>query len=561
MAADQETALGAKPSPASRSAVRVPSDRRAGASVTTLLVAILTLLALVLRLYQLTRPGQLLGVPQYDDGVYLGSAIRLLDGYAPYRDFAFVQPPGIVLLAVPLALLAKLTGSASAMAVARVLTACVGAATVALAGLLVRHRGAVAVTLVCGILAVHPGSVKAASTLFLEPWLVLFCLLGALAVFEGDQPTLSRRRLVLGGLAIGFAGAVKAFALFPALALLVVLAMSDPGPRSSRRGISRWRRSGLYVGGVIAGFAIPILPFAALAPRRFLYDVIVDQYQRTDLTHVSLTSRLSYLFGLQYFNLSSAQITAVVTLIVAVVLACIVAASLFARRPPSPLDCFALTAAAAVFAGLLLPADFYWHYAAAFAPFLALLIGLSVARLIGAMVQSPLPRAGRGTVTVGVVLLTAIAAIAAMTGDDVRQEHLMTAYRVRASVDRVIPSGACVLTDNPSLTIMANRFVSDVPGCSPLVDSLGTDLSLGAAHNALNGAGRYPAVRKAWLSAFRQAQYVWLYCYPPTLKWCDLYTNRRIPWTPAIRGYFQTHFHRSPSPKVFVRDGLAKDAS
>ena len=40
----------------------------------------------------------------------------------------------------------------------------------------------------CGTLAVYPDGLLAARTVLLEPWLVLFCLLGALAVFDGDRP-------------------------------------------------------------------------------------------------------------------------------------------------------------------------------------------------------------------------------------------------------------------------------------------------------------------------------------------------------------------------------------
>ena len=53
--------------------------------------------------------------------------------------------------------------------------------------------------------------------MLLEPWLVLFCLLGALAVFDGDRLAGSRRRLVWGGVAFGFAGAVKVWAILPVL--------------------------------------------------------------------------------------------------------------------------------------------------------------------------------------------------------------------------------------------------------------------------------------------------------------------------------------------------------
>src|SRR6516165_2940559 len=57
-----------------------------------------TALAVVIRLFTLTRPGYLTGITEYDDGVYLGAALRLTQGVLPYRDFALIQPPGILVL-------------------------------------------------------------------------------------------------------------------------------------------------------------------------------------------------------------------------------------------------------------------------------------------------------------------------------------------------------------------------------------------------------------------------------------------------------------------------------
>jgi len=42
-----------------------------------------TLVGLALRLYQLTRPGYLLGIIEYDDGTDFGSAVRLIPGPRP----------------------------------------------------------------------------------------------------------------------------------------------------------------------------------------------------------------------------------------------------------------------------------------------------------------------------------------------------------------------------------------------------------------------------------------------------------------------------------------------
>ncbi len=98
-------------------------------------------LALLLRGYAILRPGVLLGVAWYDDGVYFASALRLVNGVLPYRDFFFAQPPGIPLLLAPAALLAKVAGTDWGMAAARILTLLASTACVVTGGLLVRHPG------------------------------------------------------------------------------------------------------------------------------------------------------------------------------------------------------------------------------------------------------------------------------------------------------------------------------------------------------------------------------------------------------------------------------------
>ena len=71
---------------------RVPACRRGpsaarrrfalpGATTTVIIVA--TLVGLALRLYQLSRPGYLLGITEYDDGTDFGSAVRLIHGALP----------------------------------------------------------------------------------------------------------------------------------------------------------------------------------------------------------------------------------------------------------------------------------------------------------------------------------------------------------------------------------------------------------------------------------------------------------------------------------------------
>src|SRR5262249_53990622 len=78
---------------------------------TTAVIIVATLVGLALRLYQLSRPGYLLGIIEYDDGTDFGSAVRLINGALPYRDFIMVQPPGITLLMAPVALATKAAGT------------------------------------------------------------------------------------------------------------------------------------------------------------------------------------------------------------------------------------------------------------------------------------------------------------------------------------------------------------------------------------------------------------------------------------------------------------------
>ena len=75
----------------------------------------MTLLAVALQVLRLTRPGAVLSGGSYDTTLYLGSAIRLLHGAVPYRDFALLQPPGLVLVMSPFALLSLAIGSRGAL--------------------------------------------------------------------------------------------------------------------------------------------------------------------------------------------------------------------------------------------------------------------------------------------------------------------------------------------------------------------------------------------------------------------------------------------------------------
>ncbi len=548
--------------------------RAARLTPVNLVIAAVTVLGLGLRLFYLTRPGYLLGVTEYDDGSYFGSAVRLVHGVLPYRDFVFVQPPGITLLMTPVALLSKVIGTDAGLAVARVLTMLAGAAGVTLAGLLVRHRGALAALLACGVVAVYPDSVSSAHTLLVEPWLVLFCLAGAVAVFDGDQLTSSRRRLIWGGAAFGFAGVIEAWAIVPVLVIAVLSARLR-------------RRTAAYLGGVAAGFLIPVLPFAAPAPRNFYDSVITAQVGgRVNAARMPLWFRLRHMSGFANEpHVRHLAIAGMLALIVAFVLAACAIAPLLSRRLPPPLEWFGYASAAAVAGIFLWPSQFHYHFPGFLAPFLGLSVALAASRLLAAIAGRPgspagagppdgdgpgsaepgadgaaagVPAGARRRAQAGRVLSwsaagLAVAGLAAGTWNQAAFESKLkpdAPVAMMAAGQRIIPPGSCVLADNVAYTVTANRFVSSVPGCPTIDDGTGANYALSKGRSTATGAGRVPAVAAVWRSAFEHAQYIWL----------TALNRRRIAWTPALTAYFKANFvhvaNHTHDLRLYVRKGL-----
>ena len=498
-----------------------PQPREGGGPwAVTAVIITATMLAVALRIYDLTRPGYLFGVSEYDDGTDFGSAIRLVHGAVPYHDFVMVQPPGITLIMYPVALITKGMGTITGMAVARVVTALASAAAVPVIGLLTRHRGFVAVLVSCGVLAVYPDSILAARTVLLEPWLVLFCLLGALAVFDGDRIAMGRR-LLLGGVLFGFAGAVKVWAILPVAVILVLTAR-------------RPRQAAVYAAGVALGFCVTVLPFALTAPATFYRSVIIAQLVRDDLVRISQGYRLQQMLGLVHTAQLATPVLVIIGIVVAVAIAAVsLLGSRLAHSRPPALDWFATGTCALVVAAFLWPADFYYHYAGFLAPFVALSLALPLSRLLAALPargtrrRLALLRPG-ATVTAGVALV--VLAVLQVVAES-HEASGVSASEI-AAAQRIIPPGACVATDQASYTIAMNRFVSTVPGCSLMIDGVGTDYALSNGRNGQTGAGSSPAVEAAWLAQFRAAKYAWL----------TSQQSRRIPWTPKLTAYFNSHF-------------------
>ena len=472
----------------------------------SLVIGACTAVGLLLRLYQLSKPGFLLGVTQYDDGVLFGNSLRLAEGVIPYRDFIMVQPPGSMLLMAPVALLAKVTGSAWGLALARILTVCADTTCIALLGLLVRHRGVLAVAIACGLYAVYPSALVACSTFLLEPWLNVCCLAAALLIFDGDRFA-GGHRLLPGGAVFGFAVSIKLWAAVPLLVVCLLLA-------------GKPKKLGMLIAGALAGLAGPVLPFLLLAPGQFVSQVITSQYLRSTLPH-PLLSRLVDIAGLSVWPVLPEAGGIVLLLAVTVYL---IGGYLTARRPFAVLDRFALAGLAATVVMFLLPQEYYSHYAAFTAPFAALTLALPAGRK-----HLPVSMVAWPACAVIVTALMAATGLRQVTADSPAQEPPGQV----AAVERLVPAGSCVVTNNPALTIVANRFLTARPDCPAVVDTYGTLLAMTGGRPQTAPMQTLRTAEQTWQGWFDQATYVWLGA-----------PDHGLPWANSLYNYLDAYFQR-----------------
>jgi alpha-1,2-mannosyltransferase len=473
------------------------------------------LIALGLGCYQLAQPHVLTGVvggaanEGYDDGVYVGAAIRLVHGVLPYRDFVFVQPPGISYLLTPFALVGLAAGSHVTLILGRFLTVLVAAANPVLAGWLVRPAGRAAVAVASLLLAVWPLTVAADAQVLLEPYLVFFVLLGAVVLFgRGDDP--SRRRLIVAGVLLGFACVIKVWGVLPAAAAVIVW-------------MPRWHKAGRWLtAGIVAGAVIPCLPFLLVAPHAFIHEVFADQLSGHGVQgSTPLGQRLLLISGLRGVSAFSTSISAVTAVFVVVALAVVLAFGI-GRSRRTRLDWFVLLAAVVVFIGSVAGPVMYNHGSYVPAAMLALLIAV----LVGArpVIDARWPVVSMALVGVGaaVLLVGQSASYAESYLSEGTSAGLLATY---------VPVGACVLTDLPSELIAADRFTPSADGCPAVVDPFGMYL---AENGTLPQSGPpfAEAFTNQWFTYLEQADYVVL-----TAPFSDY-----IPWVSYMESWFNQNY-------------------
>ena len=175
---------------------------------------------------------------------------------------------------------------------------------------------------------------------------------------------------------------------------------------------------------------------------------------------------------------------------------------------------------------LLWPFSYFSHYGAVAGPFIALVVALPVGLLRPAEESYQLAP----LVAVGLVAALLIAAVG--VGQFAAETRLRPWADPAAQADRLLPPGACVLTNNSSLALSSDRFTPDGAGCPAMVDSFGTYLAMTGGKKQLASRQELNAIRDLWRYDFARARYVWL---APG-------SQDEIPWTDSLYAYFKSDY-------------------
>ncbi len=414
-------------------------------------------LAFLVRLVPVLATGGLHGDFTYDDGVYFGSAVALVHGRIPYRDFLLLHPPGILYVLAPFAVLGNVTGSATALAIARVAFMALGAVNTGLV-MVVARRWSRRAAIAAGLLyAVMPAAVLVERTTWLiapQNTLLLLALAVLLHAQASGIPPGPRRSALSGALA-GLAVGVQIWGIVPLGVMLTWLAFT------SRRAADGWLgRTAAFGAGAVFAVGAVWLPFLLLAGEPLLRYVLVDQLGRPPV-HGSIVVRLRALEGLPLNG------RGVPSAIVVSVFTALVASITWGgwRRPEVRLP--VLLAGAQMLVLFVVPP--FAHYAGWIAPTGALAVGGTIAALVPSGARRPRRWAVAGVCATGFTFLLLLAAV-----------HGNPVHIDVASIRADLAGARCVVADSPVLLIETGELERALDnGCPLLLDPSGTSYDVG----------------------------------------------------------------------------------
>jgi hypothetical protein len=319
----------------------------------------------------------------------------------------------------------------------------------------------------------------------------------------------------------------------------------------------------------VGGFAVLAGPFALADPSGFIHQTFLDQVSREG-SYTPLSLRLAHLTGLidvlgrngkvaapgttthSLFAMGAEASTHIVAVgwpafaAAAVGIALIAAGYLHGLRQRTTLEWFALLTAVLATAAVIGYSAFFYHYPDFPAPWLAITVGAAVQSL-ACLIKGSAARARLARRVLAAAVAVVILAVAGIEARELAPAHVPASP---ANVSALVPAGSCLVADQVSFAIAADRFAAPSPDCPDLVDSLAVTLALSGGVSPQGGAGHSAKVVAGWEAIFGQAKYVWLSGGAPA----------RIPWTPALQSWFSAHFRLLAAypgygaSKLYVRD-------
>ncbi len=442
-----------------------------------LLLLGIIVVAFVVRALPVLRGGGLDGHLGYDDGVYFGAAVALVNGVLPYRDFLLLHPPGIALLLSPFAWIAGVTDDGTGFALARLAFMALGAVNAGLVAVLAGRYGRRA-GLISGLLyAVWFAGARVELTTDLIGPQTTLTLIALLLIVSSRALTV--RRAAVAGAALGAAAAIQLWAVVPLVVIVGTVVVSARAARLDPR-----RPAVALLGGAATAFTVICLPFLATAPAAFIRYVLIDQLDRPDIG-VSLVTRLRALEGLSIGSAAAGPSPVDVVIVGAAILGAGAVVLVARRVPAARMWCVMVMVETSY---LLIAPNFYSHYSAWIAPAAAIVLGTAAAIVI----EVAEPHRPLGTLAQAACL----GVIAALALGVPRHEG---AVLQRSALETDLDGARCVSADAPDLLVITSGLRRDIEhGCPLVLDPTGvsyeTDrgrLAAGSVTAARRGAAGY----------------------------------------------------------------------
>ena len=448
----------------SASRERGGQPRQAGTSTFTavartdlVLLAGLIGLAFLIRLVPVLRGGGLYSLIDYDDGVYFGSAVALVHGRIPYRDFLLLHPPGILYVLVPFAALGGIVGDATAFAAARFGFMVLGALNTGLVVLLASRLGRRAAVFAGLLYAVWQVAANVERTTWLiapQNFLLLLALLalaGPMGGVIGRPP--SARRSAVAGVLLGFSFAIQAWGAVPIAVVLGWLLLDR-----RRRAADRRRPALAFVATAAVVTASVCLPFFVLGGSQMIRYVVLDQLGRAPLSG-SIVARFRAIEGLPISGALAGRELSALAVVAFVAVAVLVAWG--TRRRPA-IRLWTAIAIAQIVVLFLTPV--FLHYPGWLAPAGALAIAGSADAVIESARES-------GRLAALFVTAYALGLVFLLPASFV---HTVGTRLPRAQMAAAVADARCVAADSPTALIETGTLTRDLQrGCPLLLDPTG----------------------------------------------------------------------------------------